>query len=145
MKRKLKRRITAYHEAGHAVIARVLTLACGEATIKPDYRERTAGYAATAAPDICINEWERRGKMRRSDDVAFRARIIGYMAGAETEAVLLGNKATGDSDDRKQIALMAECLGCDPDEFWDRIEVRLRTMTRTLIRRHRQRVLLHAG
>jgi hypothetical protein len=140
MKRKLRRRITAYHEAGHAVIARVLTLACGGATIKPDYRERTAGVSHTAGPDICIHEWEKRGKVRCSDDVAFRARIIGYMAGAETEAVLLGNETRGDGDDRHQIGLMAECLSGDPDVFWDRTEVRLRAMTRTLIRRHRHRI-----
>lgn len=36
MKRSRKRlKQTAYHEAGHAVIGRVLTLACGHATIRP--------------------------------------------------------------------------------------------------------------
>jgi ATP-dependent Zn protease len=46
MKRRHKRTIaTAYHEAGHAVIGRVLTLKCGEATIKPNYRTRTAGLS----------------------------------------------------------------------------------------------------
>ena len=31
----MNKRTTAYHEAGHAVIARVLTLPCGPATIWP--------------------------------------------------------------------------------------------------------------
>jgi ATP-dependent Zn protease len=49
-KRRLRhppRKSTAYHEAGHAVIARVLTLASGPATIKPDYDEGTAGFSIT--------------------------------------------------------------------------------------------------
>jgi hypothetical protein len=80
---------TAYHEAAHAVIGRVLTLSCGEATIKPDYRECTAGVSHTADPYACIHEWEKRGKVREPDAV-FHARIIGYMAGAEGESELLG-------------------------------------------------------
>jgi hypothetical protein len=35
-----RRRHTAYHEASHAVIGRVLTLYCEGATIKPDYVAR---------------------------------------------------------------------------------------------------------
>jgi ATP-dependent Zn protease len=138
--RKLNRRKnTAYHEAGHAVIARVLTLACGGATIKPNYRDGSAGCSITVDPYVCISEWNKRGKVRLPAAV-FHARIIGYMAGAETEAVLLGMNAIGDGDDRRQIALMAEELNCKYDEFWDRIEVRLRAMTRMLIRRHRDRI-----
>jgi ATP-dependent Zn protease len=36
-------RRTAIHEAGHAVVGRVLGTTCGEATIVPDYDEMTAG------------------------------------------------------------------------------------------------------
>jgi hypothetical protein len=43
--RKPNKTSTAYHEAGHAVIGRVLTLACGHATIKPDYSTATAGVS----------------------------------------------------------------------------------------------------
>jgi Spy/CpxP family protein refolding chaperone len=46
---------------------------------------------------------------------------------------------TGDGDDRYQIELMSEQLECDPDQ-WDRIEARLRAMTRMLVRRHRERI-----
>jgi ATP-dependent Zn protease len=136
--RKLnQRKSTAYHEAGHAVIARVLTLASGQATIKANYRDCTAGYSITADPWTCIREWENRGKVRGFSDAVFHARIIAYMAGAETEAVLLEKDSIGDGDDRKQVALMAEELNCSLDEFWDRVEVRLRAVTRMLIRRHR--------
>ena len=37
---------TAYHEAGHATIGRVLTLPCGQATIEPNVKEMTAGTGA---------------------------------------------------------------------------------------------------
>src|SRR6187455_2139183 len=79
-----QRKSTAYHEAGHAVIGRVLTLACGPATIKPDYFEGEAGHAITNGPWECLHQWERRGKVRGYTAV-WHARMIVYMAGAETE------------------------------------------------------------
>jgi hypothetical protein len=36
-----RRKRVAYHEAGHAVIGRVLALPCGSATIVPDYDVNT--------------------------------------------------------------------------------------------------------
>jgi hypothetical protein len=54
---------TAYHEAGHVVIGRVLTLASGGASIKADYDEEAAGSAETADPWVCFYEWEKRGKV----------------------------------------------------------------------------------
>jgi hypothetical protein len=126
---------TATHEAGHAVIARVLTLLCGGATIKPNYEAGNAGHAITEEPYACLSAWEVRGKVREPDAV-WHARIIGYMAGAEAEIALLGATQGGDGDDRLQIALMAEELD-SPKEHWERIEARLRAMTRMLVRRHR--------
>ena len=70
---ELKR--TAYHEA--------LTLPCGRATVKPNYRTGDAGFAITKNPYACVSEWEKRGKLRFSPDVEFHARIMTYMAGAE--------------------------------------------------------------
>ena len=101
------RKATAYHEAGHAVIARVLTLASGRASIRPNFIKGTAGFHITHEPYTCMSAWEKRGKVRQSDAV-FHARIVTYMAGAETELELLGRQAIGDGDDRLQIALMAE-------------------------------------
>ena len=125
---------TAIHEAGHAVIARVLALTCGGATIVPDYDDGAAGHSITEDPWHCLYEWEKRGKVR-NDDAVWHARIIGYMAGAEAEVALLGSTQGGDADDRYQIELMAEELvGAGT---WNRIEPRLRRMTQMLVRRHR--------
>jgi hypothetical protein len=43
--RELRVRHTAYHEAGHAVIHRLLGLVCGETSIVPNYRDKSWGHA----------------------------------------------------------------------------------------------------
>ncbi|HEY5188941.1 MAG TPA: ATP-dependent metallopeptidase FtsH/Yme1/Tma family protein, partial [Solirubrobacteraceae bacterium] len=129
---------TAYHEAGHAVIGRVLTLPCGGATIKADYDDGKAGHAITEDPYVCIEEWRNRGKVRDNQEAVWHARIMTYMAGAEAEMELLGSSAIGDGNDRYQIAMMAEELSGAVD--WDKLEPRLRAMTRMLVRRHRVRI-----
>jgi hypothetical protein len=134
---KISKRLkaTAIHEAGHAVIARVLTLVCGSATIKADHN--STGHSLTHDPWTCIYEWERRGKVRHPDAV-WHARMIGFMASAEAERELIGSVLPGDGDDRHQIELMAEKL--DNVDSWERLEPRLRAMTRALVRRHRARI-----
>jgi ATP-dependent Zn protease len=128
-------RHTAIHEAGHAVIARVLTLVCGDATIVPDYDDGSAGCSITEDPWRCSSEWEKRGKVRDNPDAVWHARIIAFMAGAEAEAGLLGSVQGGDGDDRYQIELMAEELvNC---RNWKKFETRLRAITRMLVHRHR--------
>jgi hypothetical protein len=81
-KTRTQLKATAYHEAGHAVIGRVLTLSCGRATIKPDRAE--AGHALTDDPHSCLHEWEKRGKVREKGNAVWHARIMTYMAVAET-------------------------------------------------------------
>lgn len=125
-----------YHEAGHAVIARVLTLAAGSATIKID--SDSAGHSVTHDPWAAIYEWEKRGKVREPGAV-WHAQIIAFMAGAEAERELLGSAQPGAGDDRDQIELMAEQLRRD-EISWERLEPRLRAMTRMLVRRHRTRI-----
>src|ERR1700724_3994931 len=49
--RAIARRKTAYHEAGHAVLGRILTLVCDSATIKPDHD--SAGTSLTHDPWDC--------------------------------------------------------------------------------------------
>jgi hypothetical protein len=114
-------RNTATHEAGHAVVGRVLMLKCGGASIQADHES--------------VAEREKRGKVR-VDFAVWHGRIITYMAGAESEVALLGSTLGGDGDDRRQIDLMSEEL-TNSDEKWERIEPRLRAMTRQLVRRHR--------
>ena len=129
-----RRKHIAHHEAGHAVIGRVLTLPCKEVAIVRDYVERSEGYSITPDPWACVWEWERRGKVREPSAV-WRARIIALMAGAEAEAICLGRRPDGDDDDRHWIGLMLEELN-PPD--WEKCEARLRAMTRMLVRRHRR-------
>ena len=125
-------RNTAVHEAGHAVIARVLTLKCGGASIRADYKTETAGYAIIHDPLECDGEWRYRFK-RRDTEAAERARIIVCMAGIEAEIELLGAAEGGDGEDLHHIDLLAEQLNrCDLN--------RLRRMTRMLVRRHRERI-----
>jgi hypothetical protein len=126
-------RQTAFHESGHAVIARVLTLDCGGASVEADHE--CAGHIIINEPFACGRAWEQRGKVRENDAV-FHARIIAYMAGAESAELLGDVRHAGDGYDRHQIALMAEQLE-SADESWHRIEARLRAMTRMLVRRHR--------
>jgi ATP-dependent Zn protease len=140
MRRRTRKQLkqTAYHEAGHAVIGRVLTLHCGRATIRPNYSKAEAGHAVTHEPYACLYEWEKRGHVRDSRDAVYHARIMTLMAGAEAEEALLGSGGIGDSDDRYQIGLMAEELHRDTN--WDKLEPRLRAMTRMLVRRHKARI-----
>lgn len=133
----MSKKRTAYHEAGHAVISRVLTLPSGGATIKPDYAEGAAGFHETFGPYVCQYEWEKRGKMR-DEAAVWHARIMTYMAGAEAEVEFLSSMPVGDGDDRLQIALMPEQLPCS--DFRERVEPRLRRMTCALIQRHRERI-----
>jgi hypothetical protein len=131
-----KRRVhTAYHEASHAVVGRALTLHCEGATIKPDYVLREAGHTICHDPWACLHQWEIRGKVRDNADAVLHGRIIAFMAGAEGEIILLGSTQMGDGNDRYQIGLMAEALENGRD--WNRLEPRLRAMTRMLVRRHR--------
>ena len=93
-----QRQTTAYHEAGHAVTGRVLTLPCGYATIRPDYAKAIAGHVITPEPYACLSEWERRGKVRDSGNAVWYARIITYMAGAEAEIALMAEELPGGAD-----------------------------------------------
>jgi hypothetical protein len=106
----------AIHEAGHAVIARVLTLAAGQATIVADYDDMSAGHHITYDPYDCLHEWEIRGKVPRGEyEAVWRARIITWMAGAEAEREIVGVEPRGDDDDRYQIALMMDSELASPD------------------------------
>jgi len=130
---------TAYHEAGHAVIGRILTLTCGSATIVANEEDGEAGHGIIADPYVTDDAWQRRGKYRQFDSVLI-GRILTYMAGAEA-AEFMGHSQGGDGDDRRQIAHAMDNLSRSMShERWDRFERRMRAMTRTLVRRHRERI-----
>jgi ATP-dependent Zn protease len=128
---------TAIHEAGHAVIGRVLGLECGKVTIVPDFREMTSGVATADGQWKTCEAWEKRGKYRDIASV-YRGRIIMLMAGAEAEIVCTGRCGGGDTHDRREIGLTMEEVAIPNDP--KRYERRLRAKTRALIRRHRRKV-----
>jgi len=128
---------TACHEAGQAVIGRVLRLTFGHVTIKPD--SDTVGHVIIRDPWQTIQDWEERQHFRDPAS-AFRGTIIARIAGREAELEIFGTQGDeGDyHDDEMQIALLlqdAEPWG-DPDRF----KTRLRAKTRGLVRRHRQSI-----
>lgn len=123
---------TAIHEAGHAVIGRVLGIPCGEASILAD--EDSSGHSITGDVWATLSAWESRGKFR---DVrsSYLARIVTYMAGAEatTEILGLAMEEAGDEEDERQISLMLDDVGGYSEE-------RVRAATRHLVRRHRGKI-----
>ena len=134
-------RRTAIHEAGHAVIGRVLKQVCGGATIVPNSDEGNAGHTITADPYVTLEYWwgnlgRYRGDTMRS---IMRGRIMTYMAGAEAEREFYRRSRGGDGYDRYQIALMLDSdlpMGADPAP----VEARLRAFTRALVHRHRNTI-----
>jgi hypothetical protein len=139
-----RRKSLAFHEAGHAVIGRVLALVCGPASIRPDHV--SGGHTEIENPNDCVIAWEMRGKIIHGDPlltyhVVLCARIIAVMAGGEAVAILLGSVPQGDDNDWRDIESMIEDL--DPPSPL-RCEARLRAITRFLIRRHKPRIELVA-
>jgi hypothetical protein len=145
-------RHTAVHEAGHAVVGRVLGLLCGPATIVPN-EEETAGVAIVHDPWMTASHWDQKlyeHVMSGGDGPApksrayrsfFRAAILARMAGAEAENVILGQCAGGDGDDEYWIAMVVDSGDAEFSEAeWERSEPRMRRQVGCLIRRHRDKI-----
>jgi hypothetical protein len=94
---------TAVHEAGHAVIGRVLGMLCGNVTIDAD--QDSSGHGIVAEPERIWSAWEERRRYREMSTVIL-GRIMTFMAGAESEVEILGSCRGGDDDDRYQIESM---------------------------------------
>jgi ATP-dependent Zn protease len=127
---------TAYHEAGHAVIGRVLGLTCGGATIVPNYEEQVAGHAITEV-ERSISDWDARGRMRWVS--MFRARIMMLMAGRESEIEVCGkgpDALFGDAYDLREIDQTMDEANVPDAAYLDR----MRAKTRALVRRHRHAI-----
>lgn len=137
------RRHVAVHEAGHAVIARVLNVPCGDASIADgiacgfDIEQSPSGWLGTAniaSHEATCGAWIYQGRWRGRHRTAYIARAIAFMAGAEAEVAILGdNVPDGDGRDREGVA---EIIVDTPG--W--VEPRLRSWTRTLCRRYAQRI-----
>ena len=129
---------TAYHEAAHAVIGRVLGLTCGQVSIITD--DDSAGHAIIADPWNTVWDWEQRDRFRDARQ-AFRGTIIARMAGAEAEREFFGQCSGGDDDDRREIASLMDSRYAEiPADDWERHEARLRAQTRRLVHRHRDNI-----
>jgi hypothetical protein len=71
------------HEAGHAVIARILNIPAGDVAVGYDSRTGIYGFAMTAEPEYCAAVWaQQRLRSRLS---ATHARIVVAMAGVAAE------------------------------------------------------------
>ena len=145
------KRATADHEAGHAVIGRVLGLSCGGVSIVTDEAEGEAGHAIIHDPLVTASRWEsefmalvEQGEIPtkyRDPRSAFRGTIIARMAGAETENELLGSSHGGDGQDRRDIECMAELRYAElPIVLWMRYEPRMRRQARRLVRKHHAKI-----
>ena len=135
----------AYHEAGHAVIGRVLRLACGGATIIP-YRYQE-GHAYVYDQWTTVNEWtpELWNQMdqgflpRHKVRAAFRGTIIALMAGVEAEKLVgpLPDDYEGDCQDRDEIEVLAASPEAElSNNLWVRYEPRMRRQARRLVRKY---------
>lgn len=135
--RDAHRRRLAHHEAGHAVIGRVLGLVCGYVTIVAD--TESAGHSITEDPYVTDRAWVERGRYRDMDTIV-HGRIMALMAGREAEDECLGvcpsGADYGDGEDRYQIACMLDFI-CDQQTDVAACEARLRARTLGLVRRHR--------
>ena len=131
----------AIHEAGHAVVGRILNMVCGEVTIAPD--DESAGHAVTEDPYETAADWRRQGRFRSdSESAILRGRIMAFMAGAEAEKAILGDCPGGDDADRSKAMLMLERLATRLDQ--PALDRRLRRWTGALCRRHAARIRLLA-
>jgi hypothetical protein len=145
-------RATAIHEAGHAVIGRVLALSCGGATIIPNEAELEAGHANVKDPLDTLSVWEQRDwektvsgvaalNCRDGARAAYRGSILATMAGAEAEVEILGRCRGGDGDDRYKIeGMAASSYALLSNVLWHRYEPRMRRQTRRLVRKHRDKI-----
>ena len=132
------RTATAYHEAGHAVIARVLGLPCGRVTIV-GADEDELGHAVVGDP---IRTWERGDGPRRP---LVEASCISLYAGVEAERVILGQQDSGDDFDSDKATSLIKIIGVRGasyvgDDVWDRYEARLRRRSNELVRIHQRQI-----
>lgn len=126
---------TAVHEAGHAVIGRVLGLPCGRATTIRNVRKGYEGFVRMDDPYYTFEDWEKRGRGRGFDTVLL-GQIMVSMAGREAECELLERDAAliGDASDLCEIEVMMT-HGRRPIDL-----ARVRRATRRLVVRHEAKI-----
>jgi ATP-dependent Zn protease len=124
----LMRRVVAVHEAGHAVIARVLNIPSGIATIDPE-----RPFASYAGPLNAAIARARSGRKRRATQ-SWDAVTIVHLSGQAAEVELLGQEHYGDYGDRQQVARLL--WEADHTHRWPRLQ----QAARQLVRRHQSAI-----
>lgn len=144
-----RERYTACHEAGHAVVGRVLGLGCGRVTIVPD--ATGVGCATIKSPLAILDLWDARGRCRyngRDLRSVYRAYIMSLMAGREAAELCCGpgGSFVGDGDDIRQIETLIRrtydrdrVIWLSPPVADFRLD-RLRRAARALSIRHRDKI-----
>jgi ATP-dependent Zn protease len=137
------KRATAVHEAGHAVIGRVMAQECGEVTIVPDRSAMTAGYSITGDAWSTIHAWDQAGRWREYRSIAI-GRIITMLAGRHAEEELRGTCEGADGYDQREIAMILDGAGWrakdDMSEDPAVLLARLERFSRAAVRRHRKAI-----
>jgi ATP-dependent Zn protease len=136
------------HEAGHAVIGRVLILKCGPVTVKPDFDEGSAGTAIIVADPDETAMWWLDNDLRpnwNSKTAPRHAAAIATMAGNAAEQVIFGYEEVefeGSQDEYQCIDLLAGLYG--PNEMQRYVD-RLFRFAVQLAQRHRDKIEAVAG
>lgn len=134
---------TAVHEAGHAVVGRVMAQECGEVSVVADHDEMTAGYAITADPWDTVGAWDRAGRWREHRSIVI-GRIIALMAGRHAEEELCGACKGGDGGDQNEISAMIDDGAWrakqDMSESSQALLTRLERFSRVTVKRHRSAI-----
>ena len=128
-------RHTAHHEAGHAVIARVLGLSCGGASIISE-EGHSRGHSVIDDPRF---SWQRGDGPKRQAADAF---CVALYAGYESEFACIDDFENGDHVDRERATGCLAWAGVRGarfvgDDIWDRHERRLREKAGRLVKDHR--------
>jgi hypothetical protein len=106
---------TAYHEAGHAVVARVLGIPVTMATINPGTRSLGHVVFGESAFQMHTRLCEAGGAAKDRavrESTAWRTHIMAIMAGREAEIAILGfhHDDKGDRQDKRDINRLAKWL-----------------------------------
>jgi ATP-dependent Zn protease len=130
---------TAIHEAGHAVIGRVLGLPCGAVTIEPSDDDQELGHAVVGDPG---RVWQRGDGPRRP---LIEKSCVCLYAGREAERIIAGSAEVGDGPDCTKATSLICIIGVRgatfvSDDVWDRYEARLRARSRALVSKHRAQI-----
>src|SRR6478672_11015359 len=120
--RKDLRYATAVHEAGHAVIGRILGLPCGTVTIEPS-DDQELGHADVDDPG---RVWQRGDGPRRP---LIEKSCVCLYAGREAERIIAGSAEVGDGPDCRKATSLISIIGVRgaafvSDDVWDRYEAR---------------------